>query len=148
MSNYDLVIDTSFSNLDNITNIIINNYKRENGIVKTWISPFTLNPTEDVREYSIRQLKDVKGLFTDIKDYINNPILLIIFNNRFYIYDGHKRTLNSIIDNIDLLPCILMNKNDESCLSNGQSVREYVSDNFLSKYMSDWNDFIDFIKCK
>ncbi len=145
--NYNLIIDTSHSTPDVITNIIIENYKKnspnQNDI---WISPYTLTPTQEIREHSLNKIESVSPFFSKIENYIEDPILIIFFNDHFYIFDGHKRTLNAIKNRISLIPCLLINPTAKHILPNGQSIDSYINDNFSQGYQHDWNDLVDYIK--
>jgi hypothetical protein len=43
------------------------------------------------------------------------------------------------------LPCSLINSTNHDVLLNGQSVKDYINDNFSQEYCYDWNDFVNFL---
>lgn len=140
--NYDLVIDTSFSFPGQIADKIISSYVNKNES-HMWISPHTLMPTQSIREHSIHKIEQMSSLYKTEEDYMKNPILILLYRNIFYIYDGHKRVLNAIKNNVNLLPCLLINSNDDYIFENKQKINDYITDNFNAEFLLDWNDFVE-----
>lgn len=147
-SNYDLIVDTSYSPPSTIANIIITNYKNNSSLDKIWLSPYTLIPTQNIRNHSIEKVQSINNRFKEPEKYLIDPIKVIVFNNKFYIYDGHKRVLNSIMNQISLLPCKLINFKNDDILPFGQTIQDYLQDNFKEEATYDWNDFIAYLKNK
>lgn len=145
LHNYDLVIDTSHSSPEQIANKIISSLEGnlENQV---WISPYTLMPTQGIQGHSSAQIKQISHLYNTEDDFIKHPIEILLYKNSFYIYDGHERTLNAIINNINLMPCLLINSNDNFILENKQNIHDYIADNFNSEFLSEWNDFVELLR--
>ena len=147
-SNYNLVVDTSYSSPSTIADIIIANYQNKVFSNEIWLSPYTLIPTQSSKNLSFENIPSIDNESKEFDRYPEDPIKVIVFNNKFYIYDGHKRVLNSIIKRISLLPCRLMNfKNDET-LASGQAIQEYIQENCKEEDLCDWNDLKAYIKDK
>jgi len=145
--NYDLVIDTSYSLPEEIANKIISNFINNNKN-QIWISPYTLLPTQSIREHSNNKIEQIGSLFSREEDYMKNLISILLYKNTFYIYDGHKRVLNAIKKNINLVPCFLINSNDDYIFRNNQNIENYIMDNFSNEFLLDWNNFVEFLMKK
>ncbi|WP_308764123.1 AAA family ATPase [uncultured Bacteroides sp.] len=148
LANYDLIIDTSYSTPTEIANIIISIYKQKSDTIKKeiWLSPYTLKPTQGIRNHSIDKINCINTYFEELQDYIQNPIKIMVYKNQFYVYDGHKRVLNSIINQISLLPCELMNISNNKALPFGQTVEAYIKDCLNDEIYCDWIDLINYLK--
>ncbi len=144
--NYDLIIDTSYSTPIEIVNIIIDLYKRDKSQNnELWLSPYTLNPTQSIRNHSFDKIDSISPYFNKISDYIDNPIEVVVLNGDFYIIDGHKRVLLSIMKYISLLPCKLINLDRKDVLPFNQEVADYIKDNCTHNVICDWKDIINYI---
>ena len=146
LSNYNLVIDTSYILPEELSDFIIEKFQRwKNDIYfhKIWLSPLNLTPMQNIREHSFLYsqpiLKSIKEKGYDERE----PVIAIKWENYFYfIYDGHKRTSASIQIKQNLIPVLLLEKKD--ALTFGQSVEEYLKDNYSVKYAYDWEDMHGF----
>ena len=85
LNNYDLIIDTSFVTPDEIASKIIFAYKNAQSKKEFWLSPYTLMPTQSIRNHSREKLILLNGLFDHIDKYAKKPIEVLINNNNFYI---------------------------------------------------------------
>ena len=141
-TNYNLIIDTSHSTPEDIANMIIDNYKKNSlNQNDSWISPYTPFPTQRILSKEER----INPLFPRKEDYLKDPVPVIFDNNRFFIFDGHQRVLNAIMNKIILIPCLLINPTGDHNLPNGQSVKDYIRDNFSQEYYYYWNDFVEYL---
>lgn len=145
LDNYDLIIDTSFATPNEIANKIISTYKKKQSNKEIWLSPFTLIPTQSIRHHSIGSIEAIRGFFNHITKYIENPIQIIAYNNRFYIYNGHKRTLIAIANQFTFLPCFLLNDSNNKLTFN-QSIKSYIDENTNEEILWDWKDIINYLK--
>lgn len=145
LNNFDLIIDTSFATPEEISNKIISAYNNMQFNKEIWLSPFTLIPTQSIINHSINKIRNISHIFESITKYTKNPICVIHNDNKFYIYDGHKRTLIAIFKKYNLLPCILLNNFTEKLMFN-QSYKDYINDNLNEENILDWNDFINYLK--
>ena len=145
-TNYNIIIDTSYSTPEEISNIIIENYRQSiSSQNDVWISPYTLLPTQSIRSHSLGKVGNISPLFLSIENYKKEPPVILFHNNHFYIFDGHKRTLNAIKNEIMLIPCLLINPTVNYNLPNGQLVQDYINDNFFQEYYLDWNDIVEYL---
>lgn len=146
LSNYNLVVDTSYSSPSTIADIIIANYQNRISSNEIWLSPYTLMPTKSSGNLSFENIQSIANESKGLDRYLEDPIKVIVFNNKFYIYDGHKRVLNSIIERISLLPCELINFRNDEILSSGQAIQDYIQENCKQEDLCDWNDLRAYIK--
>ena len=143
LTNYNLVIDTSHSTPEEIANLIIENYKKDNPTQNDiWISPRTLLPTQGIGTYTSSQIDALSSFFSKDEDYLNNPIKVVFDNNQFYIYDGHKCVLHAVKSKKTLLPCLLINPTNSSKLPNEQSVKDFIADSSTQEYDA-WDAFLN-----
>ncbi|MBQ8726948.1 MAG: AAA family ATPase [Oscillospiraceae bacterium] len=146
LNNYDLIIDTSFVTPDEIASKIIFAYKNAQSKKEFWLSPYTLMPTQSIRNHSREKLILLNGLFDHIDKYAKKPIEVLINNNNFYIYNGHKRTLIAITKQFALLPCTLLNSSSNDKLMFNQTVNDYIDENTNEEIFIDWNEFVNYLK--
>ena len=103
LSNYNLIIDTSFISVERVTQIILAQYNlwlTSNECSKAFISPVNLYPT-----------KSISGLEDEcLEKDLNTPVIAVNINSFDYIIDGHKRTSYAIKNNIDLIDVIYKNE--------------------------------------
>ena len=114
LSNFNLIIDTSFISPERVAEIILAEYHSwlaSGECFKAFISPVNLYPTQSVRgfgndEYfkSIQENMKMNGYNPDF------PVTAVHVNSFDYIFDGHKRTSCAIKNNIDLIPAVYKNK--------------------------------------
>lgn len=142
LNNYDLIIDTSSVSAQEVARLIAKVYGNEDSpSVKIWMSPFSLLPTQSIRQNSIGSVNEISPFFREINDYLRNPIKVLYDDNVFYIFDGHKRTINAVLNRYNLIPC-----SQSYILPKGMTVAQYVNDNYSQKIENDWNCMIETIK--
>ena len=121
--NYDLIIDTSYSTIEDITDTILQCQKcYENGekFGKTWASPKVLLPLQNERETYERQpfsLMDLSELAEAIKTngYIPSEELEIVdVDGIHYIIEGHHRNFATLLAGKSLVPYKVIAKDDEN----------------------------------
>lgn len=143
LSNYDVILDTGFTstkeNAEMIKNIYANPLYN-----KLWLSPFSVKPTTSIREYSL-SANTCQPYFISVNDYLDNPVKVLFYRNEFYIYDGHKRVINAIRNNMQFIPCELKNKEKGFMLFKSQTVEDYIKDNYSENKEKDWIDYINVI---
>ncbi len=148
LSNYDLVVDTSYSSPSTIADIIIANYRNGTSSREVWLSPYTLIPMRSCEEISMESARWVDSELKKAGSHLQAPIDVVVFNNKFYIYDGHKRVLNAVHKGVSLLSCKLMNVKADETLASGQVIQEYIQENCKEKDLRDWNKRIASLKGK
>jgi len=114
LSNFNLIIDTSFISPERVADIILAEYHSwlvSGECSKAFISPANLYPTQSIHgvendEYfkSIQENMKMNGYNPDF------PVTAVNMNSFDYIFDGHKRTSCAIKNNIDLIPVIYKNE--------------------------------------
>lgn len=114
-NNYNLIIDTSFSTIDDISDTIIEcleRYQEDKFIPKLWASQKEMLPLQNDRStlYSmddfIKTMRN-KGYNPDF------PIDIIIVDGRKYIIDGHHRNFGSAYTGKTLIPYEVLAEDDK-----------------------------------
>lgn len=139
-SNYDLVIDTTYSSPEFIFEKVLEtfyNWKQEKKFNKIFFSPKSLLPTQSVREHSFSYTKDISESIKKHGFFEDALVSIIKFQNRYFIYDGHKRTSAAIYNKFDIIPCEIIGT-DEGILPFGQTVHNYLTDNYKLINIYDW----------
>lgn len=146
LSNYDVVIDTSYTTINDNALLVKKIYEsKDTRLHYLWISPRSLKPTEKNRNYGLSYIRDINRLFYTIDTYIENPIKVLFYNDMFYIFDGHKRTLNALELNFKFVPCLLINNTENYRLFKTETVKNYIEDNNTPIVNADWSDVCDAI---
>jgi len=109
LSNFNLIIDTSFITPERFAKIIIEEYNlwlvsRE--CSKSFISPVNLYPTQSIGNFESENYKNIQNNMKENGYDLDNPVIAVNINSFDYILDGHKRTSCAIKNNIDLIPVI------------------------------------------
>lgn len=140
LNNYDFIIDTSYAAPDELSAIILGQFKKwckNLKISKYWVSPLTLKPTQDVMSLG---RDDANKIYENVeKNGLNNfePVFVLQAKKGLYIYDGHKRTSAAIMGKLNLIPIdIIANSKDE--IIGGVSVEEYVKFESKNKFLNSW----------
>ena len=119
--NYDLIIDTSFANIDDTADVILNcldYYIERKPFTKTWTSPASLLPLQGEREtlsYTENGY-DLEAMEASIRKngYLpDSPIEIAEYNGLKGIIEGHHRNFAAAILGKTLIPYELIAKDDE-----------------------------------
>lgn len=112
--NYDLIADTSFSDSDELAQIIINGeeaYRAGKYYPKTWASPVHFLPVQDPRQVSYRKPGNgdtIEKISESIKQNGYDPFIGEIdveeSDGVLYIRDGNHRTCAALSAGLTLLP--------------------------------------------
>jgi cytidylate kinase len=137
LTNFNLIIDTSFISPERVVDIILAEYNSwlvSGECSKAFVSPVNLYPTQSVRgvgndEYfkSIRDNMKINGYDPDF------PVTAVSINSFDYIFDGHKRTSCAIKNLIDLIPVVYKN-----------STKEEILNSIKPGLFSEWEEFNEF----
>ena len=112
--NYDLIVDTAYSNTEELADIIINgekSYREEMNYPKFWASPAHFLPVQDPIQLNMRE--SGKGFTTEeisesIKENGFNPIEgeinLDEYNGQLFMRDGNHRVFAALAAGLTLLP--------------------------------------------
>ncbi len=145
LSNYDLVVDTSYISPEELADFIVDKFQKwQNEIYfhKIWLSPFNLIPTQSIREHSQSYTKPIAESIKDNGYNEQEPVTIIKWDSYYFIYDGHKRTSASMQTKQRLIPVTMIGKDD--ALAFGQPVEEYISDSYSPTHVYDWEDMHNF----
>lgn len=121
-NNYDLVVDTSYSNTEELANIIIdgeNAYRNEKFYPKHWASPTCFLPLQlgKITGQSTFEGNTIESLAEVIKKKGYNPILgtveIIERDGRKYLMEGNHRVFAALSNGKTLLPYVT-NGNEDS----------------------------------
>ncbi len=130
--NYDLIIDTSYANIDDISNAILNCldcYMDRKPFAKTWTSPKTLLPLQGIREtagraiYSLDEMIDIinkEGYMPD------KPIEVVEASGYKGIIEGHHRNFAMASLGKTLVPYEVIAKDDEEIPYGGGTARQRI----------------------
>ena len=117
--NYDLIIDTSYSTVDDISNTILkcsNLYYQNKYFPKNWASPKIFLPLQPERvtlgkaSYSMDEMiQSMKEIGYDLTE----PITVVEKDGIKGIVEGHHRNFGAAFNGITLIPYIIIEKNNE-----------------------------------
>jgi len=147
LHNYDLVIDTSYSDPESIADKILAQHERwlkNIEIIKFWVSPKLLFPTQPISRIGRSSSKKV---YDSIRlNGFNSKFPITAFNNQnlHFIFDGHLRVSASIFSAISLIPLNYI-AGENSGLIFGVPVSEFAKSEFKIGYAYDWEDCHNFI---
>ena len=114
LTNFNLIIDTSFITPERVVDIMIaeyNSWLTSGKCSKAFISPTNLYPTKSVSDF---ESDDFKGILNNMKTNGYNQessVTAVSINGFDYIVDGHKRTSSAIKNGVDLIPVVFQNGN-------------------------------------
>ena len=146
LTNYDLIIDTSFIEPEKVAGIILGEFESRTTSqqgMKSFISPKNLYPVQSIRASSGHEY--FKSILDRMKkngydpDY---PIRVVTMDSFDYIFDGHKRTSCAIQNKIDLVPVIY--KDENSLFAEGLSCKDKILDSAGLSLFQEWEDFNSF----
>lgn len=128
--NYDLIIDTSYSTIDDISDTILNcleYYQEGKDFTKTWTNPKLLLPTQNERETLGRAMYSLEELIESINKYGYIPsesIEIVEVDGYKYIREGHHRNFASAYLGRTLVPYLTVAKDDELIPTTNFTARE------------------------
>jgi len=137
LSNYDLVIDTSYTSPENITQLILdkfNAWKENKKINKYWLSPKNLYPTKEIKKNPNMDSKIINDS--------GKPQIICVDGN-YFIFKGHRIVGSALQGEVDPIPVDILAKDNE-LLPIGKSAKEYVTDNYKLDAIKTWEDYYDF----
>ncbi len=128
--NYDLIIDTSYASIEDISDIIIKGlqyYRNNQFFAKTWTSPKTLLPLQAERETLARDTLNFDEMVETLEKNGYNPsseIEVVEVEGYKYIIEGHHRNFASAYIGKTLVPYTILAKDDETITKYGNTARE------------------------
>jgi predicted cytidylate kinase len=134
---FDVIIDTSTANIENVTELIIELYQKHASnqpYNRIWLSPQRIFPTNTA-------VLESKNIYPENKSAADAeaepPIRCVMYDREFYLFDGHRRLSAAIKAETPFVPVILMAK-DKEMISNEMDVISFIQKNFDKKYINEW----------
>lgn len=134
---FDAIIDTSTASIEEVTNLIIELYKKHvnnESYSKIWLSPKRIFPTNNA-------VLSAENLYFNSEESILNedakPIRCVLYNREFYLFDGHRRLSAAIKTAIPFVPVQLIAKDNE-IIEHDKSVVTFIHENFDKKFINAW----------
>ena len=118
-NNYDLIIDTSYSTVDDISNSILecsDLYYQNKYFPKNWASPKVFLPLQPERVTIGKASYSMDEMIESMKKYgyiSSMPIRIVEFNGMKGIVEGHHRNFGAALNGITLIPYTVMAKDNE-----------------------------------
>ena len=145
LSNFNLIIDTSFIEPNRIADIIFmeyNSWLSSGKCSKSFVSPINLYPTQSISGFGNEYFKNIQNDMKTKGYDLNFPVTVVNINSFDYIFDGHKRTSCAIINNVNLIPIIYQNENN--CISKGLTYKESILNSIEQSLFYEWENFNSF----
>ncbi len=152
-NNYNLIIDTSFSNINDISNTILtcfDRYKNNQTVAKKWASPKQMLPLQrdittcrpSFKNYSI---DDMRASITKNGYDQNYPIEVVEYNNKKYIIEGHHRNFAAAYEGNTLVPYEVLSKDDDPSTENyyGGCSPKRIAQSLSKDYLYGHEFFLD-----
>lgn len=154
-NNYNLIIDTTYSNTDELANIIINGeetYRNGTYYPKNWRSPALFLPSQRIGEtlscspIGFRIEDIVQSINEDGFDPLQGEINTIEQDNINVLKDGHHRSIAALASGKTLIPYNIVHKDDDFS-------KKYLESEVKISNIYDWEDIIRYyskqgnIKC-
>lgn len=139
-SNYDLIIDTTYASPETVFEKVTETLKlwqEGKNFNSLYLSPKSLLPTQGIREHKYEYTKDISASIKKYGFFDDEPVSVIKYLNKFFIFDGHKRTSVAIFNNYEIIPAKVVAKDDED-LPFKQSVSEFVKFSYTLSNVYDW----------
>lgn len=148
--NYDLIVDTSYSNVDELAEIIIKGeekYREEEYYPKYWASPARFLPTQLGRTTGVPSPLGytIESLAEKIKEEGYDPergeLEIIEANDCKYLIEGNHRTLGALSAGKTLLPYRTTHKEDKFAKD---IVNNLIQDRRYMEYLYDYVEGIQY----
>lgn len=117
--NYDLIIDTSYSTVDDIADVILScneRYRKNQDFGKKWASPKIFLPLQSELSTLQRGRElNMDEMMKSIKEngyYPDKSIQTINVDGRYYIIEGHHRNFGAAIEKKTLIPYDVITKDE------------------------------------
>jgi len=145
LSNFNLVVDTSFITPERAAGIIFSEYNSwlaSGECFKSFVSPANVYPTRPIRGAGEECFENILNNMKTNGYDPNSPVAAVNINFFDYILDGHKRTACAIKNNIDLIPVVYRSEN--GCHSDGLTYKDHILNTVKQSYFRDWEGFNSF----
>lgn len=150
-NNYDLIIDTSYSNVNELANVIINgenHWHTGNSYPKTWATPVSFLPLQLGRTTGQPSClgNTIESLAEDIKREGYNPSLgtleIVERNGIKYLLEGNHRTFAALSAGMTLLPYKVTHTDDK--IANNVASPLLTQNKRYLEYLYDYVDGIQY----
>ena len=145
-TNYDMVIDSSYSSPEKVVDRIVKCYQARlsnTAMEKIWINPKILYPTQKVRELVDEEYQSVNDSIVKKQCFDLPPVLLFSSDGYYFIWDGHKRIIASEKNSIEFIPGICIGEQPTDKLIDGLSIESFT-ENLMPTLYYDWEDALGF----
>ena len=138
-NNYDLIIDTSYSSINDISNTILKCselFYQGKPFEKKWTSPKLLLPLQEERLTYGKALYDLEEIIQSIREngyYPSSPVEIVEADGLKGIVEGHHRNFGAAYDGLTLVPYIVLAKDDEKLPGKTITARQYMQGLTASK---------------
>lgn len=132
--NYNLVIDTSYSTVEDISKVIEQCLELElkgEPYAKMWTSPKKLLPTQSEKStlgagLSVESMDEMIKIIREEGFNPNIPVLVLEVDGKQYIYDGHHANFAAGHLGKTLIPYEIIAKDNEYIQNGSKTAREYA----------------------
>ena len=126
LSNYDLVIDTTFISPNEAMEIIMDCYmkkQRNEHYEKLWVSPQFLLPTGRLTHIEREKINDYVAKINNNEKI--EPIKILRVHDSLFVYEGHSRLIAYNLCKIKLINPIIV-YNEEDLLEDGREAKRII----------------------
>jgi len=129
LNNYDLVVDTTNSSVEDISKLIVRQFtafSNKAAINKHWVSPTMLYPTKPAEQV-------VHGIV-----YSESAVIeTVLLGSESFIINGHDNVSAALVNKVPLIPVVILAKDDEE-IHPGEPVSKYIKSAFNLNLLSEW----------
>ena len=147
LSNYDLVIDASFSGHEEIAELIYSEaekyYQADSYPSKVLISSLSLYPTRSVKDISPAALDHYKAEFSKFKTYADSLISIARYREFSFIINGHSRAIACALASLPFISAEIIAARAEDVVEPGVSLEQYLS-SVKTSFFRDYEDICGF----
>lgn len=143
LTNYDLVIDTTFSTVDEIVKRIFKHATEQGRRSSCYLCPRNLVPTQSIDDLHVNRLERIEEDIIARGYTALDAISVLYVDHVFYILDGHARVGAAIRDKLSFIPAVITAHDDQPC-RNGMTARQYVAESATASRIDDWEAALGF----
>ena len=146
LNNFDLVIDTTISGVEEISTLILElftEFSNNVAINKFWVSPKSIYPTEHIRQLARDEAKKIKQSVGELGYDKSATVETVKLDTDLFIWDGHKRASTAILNKISFIPIVILAKDNDE-IHSGNKVSTFIEAAFNLSWIYDWEDFHGF----
>jgi cytidylate kinase len=139
LRNYDLVIDTTFAEVDEVVEQV-RRYQGFESKPACLIDPRNLVPTRQLAQSAADD--SVQGMTTGVSA-TRRPLVTLYVDHVFYIVDGHARAAAAVRQGMRFVACSVAAANDEPYIR-GLTARQYIRNAVHDSLVHDWETAVGF----